>query len=220
MPNVTSRSQGYPLHREKLLLQKVSAGDVEESIEDLNYLFDWLVREYGDQPLKIKNKLLEIIFLVYRMAWESGMEEDTNEVFFLEKMLSMKDMSEVRLWCKRRVEHVAQQIRSSRENRAGTLTKKAKEYIDANYAKSITLEDVAREINVSPQYFSKLFKEETGKNFIDYLTNVRISAAKKLLSQGRLSIKEICYHIGYSDPNYFSRIFKKVVGVPPTEYKE
>jgi two-component system response regulator YesN len=129
-------------------------------------------------------------------------------------------MSEVRLWCKRRVEHVAQQIRSSRENRAGTLTKKAKEYIDANYAKSITLEDVAREINVSPQYFSKLFKEETGKNFIDYLTNVRISAAKKLLSQGRLSIKEICYHIGYSDPNYFSRIFKKVVGVPPTEYKE
>ncbi|WP_341876078.1 response regulator [Defluviitalea saccharophila] len=220
MPNVVHRSQGYPLHREKLLLQKVSAGDVEESLEELNHLFEWLVREYGDQILKIKNKLLEIIFLVYRIAWESGMEEDTNEVFFLEKMLSMKDMSEVRLWCKKRVEHVAEQIRASRENRAGTLTKKAKEYIDANYAKSITLEDVSREINVSPQYFSKLFKEETGKNFIDYLTNIRISAAKELLSRGNLSIKEICYHIGYSDPNYFSRIFKKVVGVTPTEYKE
>lgn len=220
MPNGLNRSQGYPLHKEKYLIQKVSAGDSLESIEALNYIFDWLIREYSDQTLKIKNKLLEIIFLVYRIAWEIGMDEDAKEGFFLEKMLSIKDMSELRVWCRKRVEYVAQQIRSNRENRAGTLTKKAKEYIDENYAKSITLEDVSREINVSPQYFSKLFKEETGKNFIDYLTGIRISAAKKLLSQGNLSIKEICYHIGYSDPNYFSRIFKKTVGVTPTEYKE
>lgn len=104
--------------------------------------------------------------------------------------------------------------------KAGALTRRAKDYIKANFSKTITLEDVAREIHVSPQYLSKLFKEETGENFIEYLTGIRIRNAKSLLEGDELSIKEICYNIGYSDPNYFSRIFKKIVGVTPTEYKD
>ena len=104
--------------------------------------------------------------------------------------------------------------------KAGTLTRSAKDYIKVNFSKTITLEDVAREIHVSPQYLSKLFKEETGENFIEYLTGIRIRNAKIMLEGDELSIKEICYSIGYSDPNYFSRIFKKIVGVTPTEYKD
>jgi YesN/AraC family two-component response regulator len=104
--------------------------------------------------------------------------------------------------------------------KAGALIRRAKDYIKANFSKTITLEDVAREIHVSPQYLSKLFKEETGENFIEYLTCIRIRNAKSLLEGDELSIKEICYSIGYSDPNYFSRIFKKIVGLTPTEYKE
>ena len=72
----------------------------------------------------------------------------------------------------------------------------------------------------SPYYFSKLFKNKTGVNFIDYLTNIRIEKAKTLLADSDKSMKEICVTVGYSDPNYFSRIFKKVTGVTPTEYKE
>ena len=65
-----------------------------------------------------------------------------------------------------------------------------------------------------------MFKEATGENFIDYLTNVRISKAKEMLLAGDSSMKEICSAVGYSDPNYFSRTFKKNVGVTPTEFKE
>jgi len=104
--------------------------------------------------------------------------------------------------------------------KSGALIKRAKNYIKENYSKPITLEDVAREIHVSPQYLSKLFKEETGENFIEHLTAIRIRNAKSLLEADNLSVKEICYSIGYSDPNYFSRIFKKIVGLTPTEYKE
>jgi beta-lactam-binding protein with PASTA domain len=64
------------------------------------------------------------------------------------------------------------------------------------------------------------FKNKTGVNFIDYLTNIRIERAKELLADSDVSIKEICSEVGYADPNYFSRIFKKVTGVTPTEYKE
>ena len=73
---------------------------------------------------------------------------------------------------------------------------------------------------MSSYYFSKLFKEVSGYNFIEYVTNMRIDRAKELLSDGRLSMKEICMEVGYGDPNYFSRIFKKCVGVTPTEFRE
>lgn len=107
-----------------------------------------------------------------------------------------------------------------KENKAGRITLFAVEFIDKNFHKDITLEDVSSAVSLSPYYFSKLFKSETGENFIDYLTCVRINKAKELLKNKSLSVKEICFTIGYSDPNYFSRNFKKIVGVTPTEYRE
>ena len=82
------------------------------------------------------------------------------------------------------------------------------------------MDEVSGIVNISPYYFSKIFKEDTGENFIEYLTNIRIEKAKELLSGSDYSMKEICAMVGYSDPNYFSRTFKKNVGVTPTEYKE
>ena len=97
---------------------------------------------------------------------------------------------------------------------------KAKEYIANNYNKRYFLDSVATYVDKSPYYFSKLFKDETGENFIDYLTNIRIEKAKEMLSNKELSIKEICINVGYSDPNYFSRTFKKCIGITPSEYRE
>ena len=61
---------------------------------------------------------------------------------------------------------------------------------------------------------------ETGENFIDYLTSLRIIKAEELLKNSDISIKEICFEVGYRDPNYFSRIFKKNIGITPTEFRE
>ena len=89
-----------------------------------------------------------------------------------------------------------------------------------NFRRDISLDDVSREVDISPYYFSKLFKQETGKNFIEYLTEIRLKNARELLQDSRLSIKEICAQSGYGDPNYFSRIFKKYEGVTPSEFRE
>ena len=93
-------------------------------------------------------------------------------------------------------------------------------YIHQNFMEDISLDDVSRFVDISPYYFSKLFKQEEGRNFIEYLTGVRMNAARRLLKDPGYSIKEICGMSGYSDPNYFSRIFKKYEGVTPTEYRE
>nr|WP_298512179.1 AraC family transcriptional regulator [uncultured Marvinbryantia sp.] len=89
-----------------------------------------------------------------------------------------------------------------------------------NYSRDISLDDVSKEVNVSPYYFSKIFKEESGENFTEYLTKIRINKAKELLEDAELSIKEIGVMSGYTDPNYFSRIFKKHTGITPREYRE
>lgn len=108
----------------------------------------------------------------------------------------------------------------SAEEAWGGVVERAKYFIRKNYRRDLSLDEVAREVNISSYYLSKLFKEETGENFIGYLTACRMEAARKMLADRNASIKEICIETGYSDPNYFSRIFKKTVGVSPTEYRK
>lgn len=90
--------------------------------------------------------------------------------------------------------------------------------MEANYARSIQLQDVAEHAGVSTAYLSKLFSDYTQTTFAGFLTDLRINNAKKLLSLGSMNIKEISNAIGYSDPNYFSKVFVKVVGLTPSEY--
>jgi two-component system response regulator YesN len=98
------------------------------------------------------------------------------------------------------------------------IVKATKEYLENHYAEDISLEDVAEQVNISPQYFSKLIKKTTGFNFIDWLSMLRVKKAKELLTNSNLTVKEVCFMVGYKDPNYFSRIFKKRIGITPSEY--
>ena len=92
-------------------------------------------------------------------------------------------------------------------------------YMEAHYADEIVLEDVARHVNLSPYYFSRFYKEHTGINYIDKLVLIRMEKAKKLLRQHAHSIKDVAYSVGYNDPSYFSKVFKKETGVTASEYK-
>ena len=94
------------------------------------------------------------------------------------------------------------------------------EYIKKHYADKITLEDVAAHSGFNPTYFSEKFKEKTGKNFTDFLTEVRMEAAKELLRDSRRTIGQIGDAVGYKDAKYFSQQFTKCVGMKPTEYRK
>lgn len=107
--------------------------------------------------------------------------------------------------------------RSLREMRPIT---EAKRYIQQHYQKSLRLEDVSSAVGFNATYFSTLFKKETGQNFLDYLTELRISKAKELLCGETLSVQDVAETVGYSDLKYFSRLFKKATGVSPSDYKK
>jgi len=95
---------------------------------------------------------------------------------------------------------------------------KAEKFIRANYQKDITLQDIAREANLSETYFGNIFKKITGKSPIDYLTSTRINNAKRLLIETDYNISEISSLIGYEDSHYFSYIFKQKEGITPSEF--
>ena len=92
-------------------------------------------------------------------------------------------------------------------------------YIRENYATELSMQDVARVMNYSDAYFCKLFKQCFKVNFSAYLNEFRIAKAKELLQNTRLNVREISLACGYSDANYFARVFKRITGVTPTEYR-
>lgn len=92
-------------------------------------------------------------------------------------------------------------------------------YVQRHYAEDISLQRAAQDMNYSEFYFCKLFKLCFGKTFNDYLTEVRINAAQKLLENPRARIKDVGVQVGYHDNNYFTKIFKRMTGKSPTEYR-
>jgi two-component system response regulator YesN len=112
-------------------------------------------------------------------------------------------------------------FRDSRQGgKYNAMILKAKDYIDRHYMdEDISLHTVASHVNFSQNHFSTVFSQETGGNFIEYLTKVRIEKAKELLKNSSLKSADIAYEVGFSDPHYFSFIFKKNTGISPREFR-
>lgn len=96
----------------------------------------------------------------------------------------------------------------------------AAQYIKEHFSSPISLEEVAEAVNVSSTYLCKLFKNELGIGFNEFLTQIRLEESEKLLATTNLPIREIAARIGYTDEKYYSKLFKKVTGIKPTDYRK
>ncbi len=96
----------------------------------------------------------------------------------------------------------------------------AKQFIQTNYKRQITLEEVSGKVGFNATYFSSLFKKETGYTFLEYLSEIRINKAKELLKDTNYSIMVICEHVGYSDIKHFTKTFVKYTSLKPNEYRK
>lgn len=114
---------------------------------------------------------------------------------------------------------VTNQIVVRHENAEPPLITRAKEYIQGHQTEELSLGQVAKAVNTSTFYFCKMFKKVTGLNFTDYVSRVRIEKAKNLLLNPNLRISEIAYEVGFQSLTHFNRVFKKILGQSPTEYR-
>lgn len=140
--------------------------------------------------------------------------------FFEDKYKMFLTYQEVFEWLSMQVKEQMEKYLKSRKELNSIPIRQAKQYIHDNYNKAISLENVSNTVGFNPAYFSSLFKKETGKNFTEYLLEVRVLNAKQYLTQTNMEIADISAEIGYADVKYFSKIFKKLTGVNPSEYRK
>lgn len=96
---------------------------------------------------------------------------------------------------------------------------RATAYIDEHLDQGLSLQQVAKHVHMNPNYFSEMFKRETGQNYIEYVTRARMRRAMSLLTETPAKISEVANSVGYEDLKYFNRLFKKFTGVTPSEYR-
>ena len=200
----------------------MSDGDVDGCLLGSDKFFDWMKDKHSDDIMSIKLKSLEFVLRAEGDMYRSGghLYEFESRKDYLSRIINMDSMEEIKTWFLDKMKTAAANMTTGSTDHTHHLIKQALEYIEKNVGKDISLNEISEQLNISSYYFSKLFKEEAGEGFVEYLTKTRVEKAKDMLKDPSRSIKEVGSECGYSDPNYFSRIFKKSTGMTPTEYRE
>lgn len=217
------KENDYPNDRKKEIIRLIKEGKTIRAKVEAEQYIEWLIDNHKIYKFDLHAKIYEVLIYAEDKAYDLGIENYNfvNRGDYLKELIKIDSIEELKQWYLEKMTNICTTIVTQKKTETNTIILKAKNYISQNYRKDISLDDVSHEVDISPYYFSKLFKEETGENFIDYLTKVRIDEAKNLLLRNKeTSIKSICMDVGYSDPNYFSRIFKKCTGQTPTQYRE
>ena len=222
--NETNRKHtSYPFTEKEDLLLSIRLGDIENTAEHFDHFFVKF-REYNSNRIDtLKIRLYEIVGAIVDSAIRGGgQEDDLNELdlFCFCETSKFGDIDQVEIWLKNMALRIAGMIARTRCTRSNAIIEKAKQYIEDKYKESISVEDVAGKIFISPSYFMHIFKEETGVTVGTYLTNIRIRKAKELLLTTDKNVTCIAYEVGFHDSNYFSKVFKDVEGVSPSDYKK
>lgn len=176
------------------------------------------------KPSHLYNFCMEIIRLINMVGNQYNIApRDIYDVEYApyEILESLDTMDDTRKFIKESIERLIEIlcIASSNSN-YNNAVKECLKHIHSNYMKDISLSVVAGYVNVSPAYLSFLFKQETGKNFTDYLKELRIQKAIELMETTNQKISEIAQNVGISNRKYFSKLFKEKVGLSPAEYKK
>jgi len=209
----------YPFMLESKLLMCLENCDETELRNLVSELFDDCHRNKVPQEI-IKNICTNILITVNAKLDSRGssldkiISYDCSLVDYFNRFASCR---EVEMEFGRVLQAVLEYNSQRSDNK---LIDQIKVYIEKHLEEDITLSAIAAKFYLNPSYLSQLFKSETGENYVDFLMKCRIDKAKKLLETGEnLRIQDICEMVGYNDAKYFGQLFKKHVGVLPSEYK-
>lgn len=216
LENADSDDTEYEKHFIKVFNASTEEQDATAAVAAFQNVFTHLAADKKMDFEELKNKCISII-----VGLRSQREDlEKNYSVMLGKIIAVQNQNELCSVCCQCISSAIYEIAAGKQKRINNLIKKANSYMEAHYSDEISLDSIAKEVNLSPYYFSHFYKEETGVNFSDRLMEIRMEKAKEYLIKPDSSIKDVSRQVGYADPNYFSKLFKKITGVTATEYKE
>lgn len=208
--------------KERSLASVIKVGTKKEIELTIDKFFEE-IRELKASFKDYQIYLMEMLTTILKTARSSNVDVDnifgSNRNLLME-FYTLSSIDEFGSWFKDISVRIMDHIVKDRQDTSKLLVEKAKEYVRKHYQESdVTINSICEYLHLSPTYFSFIFKRDTKTTFINYLTQVRMEAAKELLRNTSMKAFEIAERIGYSEPNYFSYSFKKKFGVSPSEYR-
>ena len=165
---------------------------------------------------------MELVSALYRFAANNDIAADTfsGDMSELYSRLPNMEPEALRKWLADISFTFHDKLTTARSRSTKSFVLKAEEYVRENYSdEKLSLDDICENLGVSNSYFSSIFKKETGNSFVGYLTDYRMDKASQMLLETKEKSYIIAKSVGYTDPNYFSYVFKRKFGVSPSKYR-
>ena len=219
MENVDERWEEQEIQK---ILKKIRMGSSEELETEINHCIRRFVQN-GTTMQKYQIFIMGLLTEIFRFCNNNQLDSaefygEKGELF--ERCMQMESPEELEKWLLKICEKLRQTVQQERQASTRSFVSKAIEYVQEHYSdRNITIESICRELGVSAAYFSTVFKKETGKTFIGFLTDYRMEKAVELLMTTGDKTYIIAEKVGYADPNYFSYAFKKQYSMSPSKYR-
>ena len=212
----------YPIEEERCLQQLIRAGERAQAGKLLNSLLLELYRRDGGDLIQLRRRICELITLMSRAVLDSGAE--TEQVLRLcdsrkQQIGQLQSFDDLDRCLAETLHQFFNVVFDFGGKKHQTTIRDISSYIQGHLSEKITLDDVASHVHLSKSYLCRILKEEIGSTFTEYTNHLRVERSKTYLHQRELTLAEIAYRSGFDDQSYFTRIFKKYVGMPPGQYR-
>lgn len=204
--------------------EALKEGDKQKSIIELNEVFKAIKETKYNELNYIRLYYSDIVFSIINSI--KGLNVEIEDVLgddekLYEKISEYETYSEMNRWISSMALKFIEYREKNKKTKYSYTIRRAIKYIEENYDDpNLSIKKVSSCVELSESYFSVLFSSEVGENFKDYIINLRVNKAKKLIEETNMKIYEICEEVGYRNVEHFSRIFKKVIGVSPNIFKK
>jgi AraC-like DNA-binding protein len=216
-----SEEQQYPFTLEREFIQALRTGQEVDAYELLRSFLAALSCK-GAKAVDVQQGMLHLLGSVQHAIMVSGIQPTRlfNCANMYEQLSQIREPQLILTWFQDRVcVPFLKELGGRSDSQVKRLIEHAMIYLQQNYMNDISLDNCADHIGTNPFFLSKSFKQVTGKNFIDYLTGLRMDKAKELLRESGMKINDVAEQVGYQH-SYFNRIFKKLEGMTPSRYRE
>lgn len=202
----------------KLLYIKLSKGELDTVYYMIDNILDKFTQNSKNNTV-FRKKTYEFFVIILNELSNEYKLTTLSDIDLFKEIIECKEIDKISGFLKDLSRNCSYEIEKNVTKRNVKILILTSNYIKENYNKNITLKYLAQHIGISNVYLSKIFKPYFGQSFNDYLTKIRIQKAKELLKNPFSTINEISSKVGYTDSNYFAKVFKKYTSMTPTEYR-
>ncbi|RKY13438.1 MAG: hypothetical protein DRP52_02775 [Planctomycetota bacterium] len=215
-------TETYPYELECQLIAKVKIGDRTGAKEILNSLLGRILFNNPGNINLLKARLVELLSVLSRAAAMGGVDINillNKNLGYINKVLTIDTQEDICVWISHALDEFIESVYTSQDARKMQQLKPALEFMQYNYEHPLTLPDIAKAVHLSVSRLAHLFREQMGVTIVDYLTNIRINHAKRMLLTTDNNCTRICYEVGYNNQSYFTRVFKQTTGLTPRQFR-